>query len=352
MKAMVIHSGEDLAKCAGTAAACSYRGQTIADYTPPPAQNPNNLKLDARHIAGFGRVQLNKILFGPNGGGRSPSQRLFFADGNRGPLATGQEHTYDIPIASEAITDPELGTEFKVTLVWTDAPAQPLDNTPLMNNLDLEVSVNGQLPASLGNGELDRTNTVEQVTLTSVPPGATVQVKVKGTAVTQGPQRYALVVTGPTDANPLEPVTRPGQTPPGGTSAAQAASSGDAAALGVTLPLLFIAIGAGGCFFFRRSPGGAGRGGAGAKAALPPGWRQLSDPRSGAPYYLNEDTGATQWEPPAVNKSGGGVPPPPPPPELAPPSLPDPWTAVVDPGSGRTYYYNSKTGETQWTMPQ
>ena len=49
-----------------------------------------------------------------------------------------------------------------MTLVWTDPAAQPLDNTPLINNLDLEVSVDGAQP-SAGNGAIDTTNTVEQV---------------------------------------------------------------------------------------------------------------------------------------------------------------------------------------------
>jgi protein transport protein SEC31 len=33
--------------------------------------------------------------------------------------------------------------------------------------------------------------------------------------------------------------------------------------------------------------------------ALPPGWLQLVDPTSGHPYYVNQATGQSQWEPPA-----------------------------------------------------
>ena len=40
---------------------------------------------------------------------------------------------------------------------------------------------------------------------------------------------------------------------------------------------------------------------------------------------------------------------------LAPPApvpeMASPWTAVLDPSSGATYYYNSETGETSWTPP-
>jgi len=34
--------------------------------------------------------------------------------------------------------------------------------------------------------------------------------------------------------------------------------------------------------------------------ALPPGWLQLVDPTSGHPYYVNQATGQSQWDPPAV----------------------------------------------------
>lgn len=34
-----------------------------------------------------------------------------------------------------------------------------------------------------------------------------------------------------------------------------------------------------------------------------------------------------------------------------PPSLPEPWTEQHDPSTGRSYYYNTKTGESSWTKP-
>lgn len=36
--------------------------------------------------------------------------------------------------------------------------------------------------------------------------------------------------------------------------------------------------------------------------ALPPGWLQLFDPASNLPYYVNQATGQSQWEPPAVSQ--------------------------------------------------
>ena len=228
-----------------------------------------------------------------------------------------------------------------MTLVWTDPPAQPISQNPLINNLDLEVTIGGQ--TSLGNGAADAVNTVEQVSIAS---GATGQatVKVKGTGVPQGPQKYALVVTGPLSITSPPPAA-PNPPPPW----PPAAPLGDMIAIGITVPLLLMAVGAGGCFLCRRKAGAGGGavvgGGIGRKSVkgnlLPPGWRQLKDPTSGAFYYLNEKTNETTWDPPAMPK----------PPAPASESLPAPWTAVLDPASGRSYYYNSATGAVSWNKP-
>ena len=73
---------------------------------------------------------------------------------------------------------------------------------------------------------------------------------------------------------------------------------------------------------------------------LPEGWAQYKD-QNGSPYYLNEKTNETTWDPPAMPK----------PPAPASESLPAPWTAVLDPASGRSYYYNSATGAVSWNKP-
>ena len=262
-----------------------------------------------------------------------------------GPISAGQTHTWELPLSNSP--DPVFGTEFKVTLVWTDPPAQPLAQTPLINNLDLEVEVNGQTTLGNGAATADDTNTIEQVVLPTA--GGTAIVRVKGTAVPQGPQKYALVVTGS--------LARPADVPDGGVarppSPPRSPGNPDAVALGITVPLLIIAFGAGCCFLCRRKAGAppAAAGGGPAGGALPAGWKELKDPASGATYYLNEADNSTTWERPAAKPIYAAAPPPPPPAAPAAAPLPAPWQAVVDPGTQRTYYYNYQTGDTSWTKP-
>merc|ERR1719473_2615453 len=96
MKALMINSGN---KLTGT-----YQD------TPLSPTLPND-------IQGYGRIQLNKILFGPASanGGKGPGDRLFVVDEPAKALTAGEEHTYDINVG--ATPDPILGSEVKVTLV-------------------------------------------------------------------------------------------------------------------------------------------------------------------------------------------------------------------------------------------
>jgi hypothetical protein len=95
------------------------------------------------------------------------------------------------------------GEPLKVTLTWTDFPAVPLADPTLINDLDLEVSgpsgtFRGNVfsgGASTTGGTADRLNTVEQVLLAN-PVAGTYTVTVRSFTVPQGPQPFALVVTG------------------------------------------------------------------------------------------------------------------------------------------------------------
>ena len=53
---------------------------------------------------------------------------------------------------------------------------------------------------------------------------------------------------------------------------------------------------------------------------------------SGITYYVNHETGISQWEAPIPVVQGKQLPPPPPPPEIAAGrELPPGWYALVDP---------------------
>ena len=110
---------------------------------------------------------------------------------------------------------------------------------------------------------------------------------------------------------------------------------------------------------------------------LPTGWTAHVDPSSGTAYFVHAASGKSQWTAPSVGGSDGasketagaaaadseraapgtaatG--------EAAAASsdaaarekegtLPTGWVTVVDPVSGRTYYFESASGTSQWDMP-
>ncbi|EKX36833.1 hypothetical protein GUITHDRAFT_116999 [Guillardia theta CCMP2712] len=89
-------------------------------------------------------------------------------------------------------------SSFRVTLVWTDPPASMYSTSLLINNLDLLV-VDQAGNLWYGNNRTgqspDRVNNVEQITIPAAA-GGLYRVIVVGSDVPQGPQSFALVVTG------------------------------------------------------------------------------------------------------------------------------------------------------------
>lgn len=65
--------------------------------------------------------------------------------------------------------------------------------------------------------------------------------------------------------------------------------------------------------------------------ALPPGWEQRHDPRTGRTFYIDHATKTTHWEPP--NRP-----------------LPPGWEKKMHP-NGRYFYINHNTKTTQWEPP-
>lgn len=96
----------------------------------------------------------------------------------------------------------------KITLAWNDPPAEPFSSKALINDLDLSVYAAGtsktflpwiletanspealQSPARRG---VDTLNNIEQVTVAN-PVGGKYQLKVAGSALPQGPQKFYIV---------------------------------------------------------------------------------------------------------------------------------------------------------------
>ena len=85
---------------------------------------------------------------------------------------------------------------------------------------------------------------------------------------------------------------------------------------------------------------------------LPDGWIALIDPGSGTTYYVHRASNTSQWEIPQEIKPIVVAPPPPPiPPTPVVPTLPYGWSEMYDDKSQKHYYANHLTGQSQWDMP-
>jgi Subtilase family len=150
---------------------------------------------------GWGRILLDNGLYFPG-----DARRLWVSDDSVGfPMgSSGETRSYDFSVNSASVP-------FKVSLVWTDFPSTPAADPHLNDDLDLEVV--GPGGTFLGNvfsggqstagGSPDQRNTVEQVLRLAPAPGP-YTVSVRSVSVPDGPQPFALVVTG--DITPAVPV--------------------------------------------------------------------------------------------------------------------------------------------------
>ncbi|PWA62825.1 WW domain-containing protein [Artemisia annua] len=80
-----------------------------------------------------------------------------------------------------------------------------------------------------------------------------------------------------------------------------------------------------------------------ATSTLPSEWIESRDPTTGCVYYYNQKSGQSQWEKPVGPTSLNSQP-------SSSPLLGD-WQEVLDETSGCKYYYNSKTNVSQWEHP-
>ncbi|MFN8483832.1 MAG: S8 family serine peptidase [Anaerolineae bacterium] len=148
---------------------------------------------------GWGRIN---VATATNGQG-------LFADQATG-LATGASRTYSANVTSSG--------PLKVTLVWSDYASATAAAKNLVNDLDLKVTAPNGTTVYQGNvfsggwsqtgGSLDRTNNVENVYVQSAATGAW-SIEVKGYNVPNGPQPFALVVTGASTLTETTPPSAP-----------------------------------------------------------------------------------------------------------------------------------------------
>ncbi len=144
---------------------------------------------------GWGRVLLDNALYFA-GDSSTMIVRDIRNTGNQA-MSTGDEFVLNFTVNS--VTEP-----LKATLVWHDPPAAPNAAFTPVNNLDLEVVMpSGDIlignnitnGVSAFGGPPDTINNVEMVMLPATGVGQ-YTLKVKATAVNQGPQGYAIVIAG------------------------------------------------------------------------------------------------------------------------------------------------------------
>lgn len=140
---------------------------------------------------GWGRITLDDALYFAG-----DSRGLWLRDETNGIGAAGDARSYPLTVGAAA--------PLKVTLTWTDYPSTPAAMPHLNNDLDLSVKAPDGTEY-LGNvlksgysqsgGKPDRLNTVEEV-LIKEPMAGDYVVTVKGFNIPNGPQPFAVVVTG------------------------------------------------------------------------------------------------------------------------------------------------------------
>lgn len=131
---------------------------------------------------GWGRVNLERSLFPAN-----PRSMVYYDEGDG--LSTGETRT--IPINVVDSSEP-----LRITLVWTDYPSAVPAAINLVNNLDLRLTgPDSTVTYPNGLDTADMLNNVEDVGLTNPSLGA-YTIDISGTEVPEGPQAYALVISG------------------------------------------------------------------------------------------------------------------------------------------------------------
>ncbi|MBI5043340.1 MAG: S8 family serine peptidase [Nitrospirae bacterium] len=136
---------------------------------------PNN-------VEGWGRVNIMNSIF-------PTAPRVLRYDNYTTGLSTGNYRYYQFTVNSSA-------EPLRATLVWTDYPSTPSASRNLVNDLDMSLQ-NSAATTYYPNGlsTADTTNNVEGIDIESPAAGAYC-LAIYGRSVPNGPQPYALVVSG------------------------------------------------------------------------------------------------------------------------------------------------------------
>jgi hypothetical protein len=143
---------------------------------------------------GFGRITTANGLYFYNVG-----TSAFVYNVTTAFISTGETRRFCVRATGSSIP-------LRVTVAWTDPPASLAAGIALVNNVDLVVSdSNGNVYYANSGTGYDSLNNVEQVTVnnpnTGVGGAGDYMVYVYGHNIPQGPQEYALVISGLYDGN-------------------------------------------------------------------------------------------------------------------------------------------------------
>ncbi len=150
---------------------------------------------------GWGRICLDNVLYFAN-----DIRKLAVWDDTSG-VSTGQTKTFQVSVNNRS-------EPLKITLVWTDYYATSGANPAIVNDLNLRVTAPGGAKyrgnqysggQSIPNPNSWDTRNVEENVRRDVPETGTWTIEVIGQNVAQGPQPFALVVSGGL-GDPADPV--------------------------------------------------------------------------------------------------------------------------------------------------
>jgi subtilisin family serine protease len=167
--------------------AALIKGTLITGATDMPGQYIEYELIDGPRpnvAEGWGRVNLENTIF------PAAPRVLKFVDEPYGLLTSWRR----------AVTfHNNSAAHLTVTLVWTDYPSTPAAGVNLVNDLDVVLTdPDSTMHFPNGLGTYDRVNNVEVIDLSS-PLTGEYTVTISGYSVPQGPQPFALVVTGDVD---------------------------------------------------------------------------------------------------------------------------------------------------------